>query len=146
MLLGTSQFVGALGRIGIGMLSDRLGTRLRPLRWVAIAAALTIAITAATGSPGAAPLVVIAYLFASCASVADNGLAYTAVAEIAGVRWAGRALGAQNTGQFLAASAVGPGMGALIGLVGYPLAFLATALAPVLAVPLIPPASAERVE
>ena len=146
VLLGTSQFVGALGRIGIGMLSDRLGARLRPLRWVAIAAALTMAITAATGSPGAAPLVVIAYLFASCASVADNGLAYTAVAEIAGVRWAGRALGAQNTGQFLAASAVGPGIGALIGLVGYPLAFLATALAPVLAVPLIPPASAERVE
>jgi sugar phosphate permease len=146
ILLGASQFVGALGRIGIGMLSDRLGTRLRPLRWVAFAAALTMAMTAATGSPGAVPFVVIAYLLASCASVADNGLAYTAVAEIAGIHWAGRALGTQNTGQFLAASAVGPGIGALIGLVGYPLAFLAAALAPVLAAPLIPPASAERVE
>jgi MFS family permease len=146
ILLGASQFVGALGRIGIGMLSDRLGTRLRPLRWVALAAALTMAMTAATGSPGAVPFVVIAYLLASCASVADNGLAYTAVAEIAGIHWAGRALGTQNTGQFLAASAVGPGIGALIGLVGYPLAFLAAALAPVLAAPLIPPASAERME
>lgn len=146
ILLGASQFVGALGRIAVGMLSDRLGTRLRPLRWVAFAAALTMAMTAATGSPGAVPFVVIAYLLASCASVADNGLAYTAVAEIAGIHWAGRALGAQNTGQFLAASAVGPGIGLLIGLVGYPLAFLTAALAPVLAAPLIPRASAERGE
>lgn len=143
VLLGASQFVGALGRIGVGMLSDRLGTRLRPLRWVAFAAAATMAATGATGTPGAVPIVVIAFLLASCASVADNGLAYTAVAEIAGIHWSGRALGAQNTGQFLAASAVGPGIGALIGLVGYPLAFLAAALAPVLAAPIIPPASVE---
>jgi MFS family permease len=143
VLLGTSQFVGALGRIGVGMLSDRLGTRLRPLRWVAFAAAATMAATGATGAPGAVPIVVIAFLLASCASVADNGLAYTAVAEIAGIHWSGRALGAQNTGQFLAASAVGPGIGALIGLVGYPLAFLAAALAPVLAAPIIPSAGVE---
>ena len=144
VLLGASQFVGALGRIGVGMLSDRLGTRLRPLRWVAFAAAATVmAAAGATGTPGSVPIVVIAFLLASCASVADNGLAYTAVAEIAGIHWSGRALGAQNTGQFLAASAVGPGIGALIGLVGYPLAFLAAALAPVLAAPIIPPASVE---
>jgi MFS family permease len=138
ILLGTSQFVGALGRIGVGILSDRLGTRLRPLRWVAAAATVTMAATALVGAPGAAVLVAGAYLLASCASVADNGLAYTAVAEIAGSNWSGRALGAQNTGQFLAASAVGPALGALIGLVGYPIAFLAAAIAPVLALPLVP--------
>ncbi|MDQ1552958.1 MAG: hypothetical protein QOK46_36, partial [Microbacteriaceae bacterium] len=65
--------------------------------------------------------------------------------EIAGRGWSGRALGAQNTGQFLAASAVGPGLGALIGLIGFPAAFLAAALAPLIAVPIVPPASADRV-
>jgi hypothetical protein len=63
---------------------------------------------------------------------------------MAGPAWAGRALGAQNTGQFIAASLVGPGIGALIGLVGYPLAFVAAALCPALAVPLIPRADAEH--
>ena len=47
-----------------------------------------------------------------CVSVADNGLAFTAVAEIAGAHWSGRALGAQNTGQFLAAALVAPLVGA----------------------------------
>ncbi|MEO7123083.1 MAG: MFS transporter [Lacisediminihabitans sp.] len=138
ILIGISQFVGALGRIGVGILSDRVGSRLLPLKWVTVCAALTMAATALVGAPGAPFIVAGAYLIASCASVADNGLAYTAVAEIAGSEWSGRALGAQNTGQFLAASAVGPALGALIGLVGYPLAFLATAVAPLLALPLVP--------
>jgi len=143
-LIGVSQFVGALGRIGVGMLSDRVGSRLLPLRWVAVTAALTMGATAFVGSPGAPFLVAAAYLLASCASVADNGLAYTAVAELAGGDWSGRALGAQNTGQFLAASAVGPALGALIAVVGYPLAFLVTAAAPVLALPLVPPHRVEH--
>jgi sugar phosphate permease len=145
ILLGIAQFGGALGRIGIGVLSDRLGARLRPLRWVAVVAMATMAIVAASGESSSAPFVAIAYLLATCASVADNGLAYTAVAEIAGRNWSGRALGAQNTGQFLAASAVGPGLGALIALIGFPGAFLAAALAPLIAVPIVPPASADRV-
>ena len=36
---------------------------------------------------------------AAIVTVADNGLAFTAVAEIAGPMWSGRALGVQNTGQ-----------------------------------------------
>jgi MFS family permease len=144
VLLGVAQFIGALGRIAVGVLSDRLGTRLRPLRWVAAAATATMAIVGVLGAPAFAPLVAVAFLLASCASVADNGLAYTAVAELAGHDWSGRALGAQNTGQYLAASAVGPGVGALIGLVGYPLAFFAVAAAPLLAIFIVPPWGVER--
>ena len=71
-------------------------------------------------------------------SVADNGLAFTSVAEAAGPGWSGRALGVQNTGQFLAASAVGPGIGALVTAVGFPLAFALVAAAPLIALPLVP--------
>ncbi len=78
------------------------------------------------------------YVLASCVSVADNGLAFTAVAEIAGAHWSGRALGAQNTGQFLTAALVAPGAGLLITATGYSVAFALIALAPLVAIPLVP--------
>ena len=77
-------------------------------------------------------------MLATIVSVADNGLAFTSVAEIGGPFWGGRAMGAQNTAQFIAAAAVPPLFGALIGAVGYPLAFAVTAILPAVAVPLVP--------
>lgn len=137
IVVGAAQFIGALGRVGIGVLSDAVGSRLRPLRQVAWAAA---AVMVLLGFSGFAPawVAAAALIVAATITVADNGLAYTAVAEIAGPFWSGRSLGTQNTGQFLAASIVGPAVGGLIALVGYPLAFAAVALAPVVAVPIIP--------
>lgn len=140
-LVAVSQFAGAVGRIGAGVLSDRVGSRLRPLRWVALAGIPLLLLTALAGELHVAPLVAAAYLLASCVSVADNGLAFTAVAEIAGAHWSGRALGAQNTGQFLTAALVAPLVGLLIGVVGYSAAFALVALAPLAAVPLVPRAS-----
>jgi MFS family permease len=84
------------------------------------------------------PVAVSLLIIATTISVADNGLAFTAVAEIAGPRWSGRSLGIQNTGQFIAASAVGPIAGVLIGAVGYPITFAAAAACALLAVPLVP--------
>ncbi len=55
---------------------------------------------------------------ATVLTVADNGLAFTAVAERAGPFWSGRALGIQNTAQFLAASAVPPLAGLAITHLG----------------------------
>jgi MFS family permease len=137
IVIGVAQFIGALGRVAVGVLSDRVGSRLRPLRWVAwLAAGVMLALTLGDLAPSwvAAGLLIIA----STVTVADNGLAYTAVAELAGPFWSGRSLGVQNTGQFLAASIVGPAVGGLISLVGFPLAFTAVALAPIVAVPLVP--------
>ena len=143
LLVGSAQFVGAIGRIGVGVLSDRVGSRVRPLRWVAISASVVMLLLAAFGEPrwGAAAIVLV---IAMTVTVADNWLAFTSVAEMAGSFWAGRALGAQNTGQFLAASIAGPAVGALIGLIGYPLAFAAVALLPAAAIPLIPSEAAEH--
>ncbi|MDR6970243.1 MFS transporter [Leifsonia shinshuensis] len=137
IVIGVSQFAGAIGRIGIGVLSDRVGSHLRPLRWVSLCAVgvmLLMAAASALGSAAAAVILVVAAIV----TVADNGLAYTSVAEIAGPFWSGRALGAQNTGQFLAASVVGPAVGALIGWVGFPVAFAVVALCPAVATPLVP--------
>ncbi|QWS35205.1 MFS transporter [Curtobacterium aetherium] len=137
LLVGAAQFVGAVGRILVGVWSDRVASRVGPLRIVALSAAVVMAVLAlvdVTHLPAAAVVLVIA----TSVTVADNGLAYTSVAEAAGPTWSGRALGAQNTGQFIAASAVGPGIGALVGLVGFAGSFLLVAALPVLALPLVP--------
>ncbi len=143
IVVAVAQFLGAGGRVGVGILSDRLGSRLRPLRWVAIVGIVLLLLTAASGALDLGIAAAACYVIASCISVADNGLAFTAVAEFAGPHWSGRALGAQNTGQFLAAAIVAPAVGALIGAVGYAAAFALVAVAPAIAVPLVPSALRE---
>jgi MFS family permease len=137
-VVAVAAFLGAGGRVAVGVLSDRLGSRLRPLRWVAVVGIVLLLLTAGAGALYWSVATAVCYILASCVSVADNGLAFTAVAEFAGPHWSGRALGTQNTGQFLASAIVAPTMGALIGLLGFPLAFAIIAFAPVLATPLVP--------
>lgn len=138
VLVGAAQFVGAVGRIAVGALSDRVGSRVRVLRWVAVAGVLALLVLALSGATRVPLLTGVVLVLATTISVADNGLAFTSVAEAAGSRWSGRALGVQNTGQFLAASAVGPGIGALVPLVGFGGAVALVALAPLAALPLVP--------
>jgi sugar phosphate permease len=131
------QVAGALGRVVTGVWSDRVRSRLRPMRQLAVASAclmLLIAVGAATGSV----VVVPAFAVAAVVTVADNGLAYTSVAELAGREWSGRALGAQNTVQNLAAVATAPLLAAAIGDTRYALGFALVMLCPLLAVPLTP--------
>jgi sugar phosphate permease len=136
-VVAVAQIFGALGRIAAGQLSDVVGSRMRPLRWVAVAAAavmLLLGLTAGTGWWVAVPLMVVATVL----TVADNGLAFTAVAERAGPFWSGRALGIQNTAQFLTSSLVPPLGGLAVAAAGFSWAFALAALFPVLAAPLVP--------
>ncbi|QGU28850.1 MFS transporter [Microbacterium oryzae] len=137
-LIAASQFIGAFGRIAVGALSDRVGSRARVLRWVALSGIAVMALLAVVAALAWSPAAAVVLVIATSVTVADNGLAFTSVAEAAGSGWAGKALGVQNTGQFIVASAVGPLMGALITAVGYPLAFALAALAPLVSLPLIP--------
>ncbi|HCB04134.1 MAG TPA: MFS transporter, partial [Nocardioides bacterium] len=76
-LVAVAQVAGALGRIGVGQLSDVVASRMRPLRWVTITAAVTmvlLGVTAGLDLMVAVPLVVLA----TAVTVADNGLAFTA--------------------------------------------------------------------
>jgi sugar phosphate permease len=136
-VVAIAQVAGALGRIAVGQLSDVVSSRLRPLRWVALAAAVTMALLGLTAALDLA-VAVLLVVVATLVTVADNGLAFTAVAERAGPFWSGRALGAQNTAQFLAGSAVPPLAGLAIGHFGYAAAFALGALFPLIAAPLVP--------
>lgn len=137
LLVATAQLLGSIGRIGAGHLSDVVGSRMRQLRWIAaLAAATMLALGLAMGAHlwVAVPLIVLA----SVVTVADNGLAFTATAERAGPWWSGRALGVQNTGQFLTAAVVPPVVGAAIAASSYAVAFGLTAVFPLAALAILP--------
>ncbi len=136
-LVTLSQLLGALGRIAVGRWSDRIGSRMRPIRAIAIAAALTLFLLAITDNAGSGYDVLL-MLAVSVIAVLDNGLEATAITEFAGPFWSGRALGMQNTTQRLVAAAGAPLFGALITAAEYPAAWALCGLFPLAAVPLIP--------
>jgi MFS family permease len=139
-LITAAQVLAAVGRVTVGRWSDRIGSRLQPIRLIgaaAVAAMLLLALTDALGSAWSVAMLIVA----SVVTVCDNGLAFTAIAEFAGPFWSGRALGTQNTSQFLTAGLTPPLFGALIGAAGYPVAFAVCALLALLAIPLVPPDS-----
>ncbi|WP_139819825.1 MFS transporter [Mycobacterium fragae] len=144
-LVSVSQLLGALGRVAAGRWSDRVGSRMRPIRTIAVAAALVMAGLAFTDHLRS-PLAVTMMVVASVITVLDNGLAFTAIPEFAGPFWSGRAMGAQNTTQRLTAGAGPPVFGELIDASGYPLAFAVCALFPLLAIPLVPVGARPRGE
>ncbi|WP_062241569.1 MFS transporter [Brevibacterium epidermidis] len=144
-IVAIAQIVGAVGRMVVGALSDRTGSRVGLMRIVAVAAVIfvvAIAILSLTELPAVAAVV---FILASAVSVADNGLAFASVAEAAGPRWSGKALGAQNTGQFVMSALLGPGFGALVTAFGYPLSFGLIAIAPLLSVGIIPRRDVDRI-
>ena len=137
VLMLAAQMLGALGRIAAGRWSDWMGLRLRPIRIIAVAAAasmLALAVTDALHSP----LSIAVMVAASVITVSDNGLAFTAIAEIAGPFWSGRALGTQNTSQLFTTGVTPPLFGAVIGVLGFPIAFAMCALFPLAALKLVP--------
>ncbi len=136
-MVTVAQIFGAAGRIAAGRWSDRVGSRLHPIRTIAIGAAIAMGLLALTDLVRS-PLAVVVMVVASVLTVSDNGLAFTAIAEIAGPFWSGRALGTQNTSQLFTAGMAPPVFGALIAAAGFPLAFAVCALFPLLALPLVP--------
>jgi len=136
-MLAAVQVGGALARLSAGVWSDRVASRLRPMRLLAgltcgVLLALSIGAYAESGAA------VGALLIAGVVTVSTNGLAYTAIAEYAGRSWAGRALGVQNTGQNLFAAATPPVLAQLVSGGGYPAAFAVVVAFPLVAAALIP--------
>ena len=141
-LLAGAQVCGALSRLGAGYWSDRTGSRLRPMRIIAVTTGvgmLALAAAAAAGSSLAVP----ALLFLGVVAVSSNGLSFTAVAESAGTAWAGRALGIQTTGQNVLTAATPPVVAVAIGAAGFAPSYAVVAAFPLIAAVIVPVA-AER--
>lgn len=136
-ILAIAQIGGAAIRLGCGWWSDRVGSRMRPMRHLSIVIAVTVA-TLAAGAATHSRTAIAMVLVAAVVTVSTNGLAYTAVAEYAGRGWAGKALGIQNTAQNAVAAVTPPLMAAVISAGSYATAFAAAAVFPLVAAITIP--------
>ena len=132
-----TQVLGAVGRIAVGRWSDVIGSRMKPVRLIAIAVAAMLFAQALFDQEhsGNAILLMIAV---SVIAVLDNGLEATAITEFAGSSWSGRALGVQNTAQRLMAATATPLFATLFAASQYPLAWILCGLFPLCAIPLVP--------
>ena len=131
-LLALINVLAIGARIGSGRISDRMQTRLRPLRTIGIALTATTALVAALVDE---PLAVLApaFVVAGVLSMAWNGLAFAASAEVAGHARTGAALGFQQTLLGVVGAAAPPAFAA-IAASSWRLAFALSALGPLLGV------------
>ncbi|HTI34453.1 MAG TPA: MFS transporter [Miltoncostaea sp.] len=131
LALAGVQLVGAVARVLAGVWSDRAGSRLRPLRLLALWSAIALATASALlGGPDA--LAAAALAVAAILSMAGNGVSFAAVAEMTGPDRVGTALGLQNTVLGVAVVVASPLFGALVGLVSWTAAFAITSLFPLI--------------
>jgi len=129
LALGAVQIGGAVARVAAGIWSDRLGSRIRPLRMLALSGAATLGLAAAL--LGAADVAAATALIAAgVLTMAGNGVSFAAAAEMAGPARVGTALGLQNTILFVAVAVAPPAFGAAVGLTSWPAAFALAALCP----------------
>jgi sugar phosphate permease len=129
LALAAVQLGGAVARVAAGAWSDRVGSRIRPLRAIALAGAVTLAVaTALLPAPDAVavPLMILAGIVV----MAGNGVSFAAASEMAGPSRVGTALGLQNTILFIAVAAASPLFGAAVGLLSWPAAFALASVCP----------------
>ena len=129
LVFGCVQVLAIAARIGAGRWSDVVGSRIRPLRAIAVASAVAALATALlTGAPLAllAPVLVLAGVVAA----SWNGLAFAAAAEAVDRNRVGAALGVQQTVLFGAGALVAPLFAALVDGAGWSWGFAAMAVGP----------------
>ena len=137
-VLAGVQVVAAAMRIGGGRWSDRLGSRIRPLRLVGVGSAITLAVAVVLLS-APLPLLIASFILAGGLSMSWNGLSFTAAAEIAGRARAGAALGMQQSALAAAGAIVPPAFAAIVAASSWRLGFALSAAFPLAGVALLRP-------
>jgi sugar phosphate permease len=128
-VLAASQVLGGAFRVGAGHWSDRLDARIVPMRRLALAISVTLALVAIlTGA--STWLLLPALVVAGGVGLSWNGLSFTAAAEIAGTRAAGAAIGLQQTVLGVGSIVAPIGFAALVDGASWRVAFLAAAVFP----------------
>lgn len=131
-VLGVAQLSSAAGRLAAGAWSDRIGSRVRPLRTIGVATAACFTAVAVLDRVVTsnsllvlAPALVVATVLATC----WNGLAFTLAGEIAPPAQAAAAMSLQNSANYLAAALTPVLAGAVAAELGWVAVFLLAGLA-----------------
>lgn len=130
LVIGVALLLGVASRIGAGRWSDVVGSRIGPLRRLGLALACSLAVTAVLAA-GPLGLLVASIAIAGGLSLAWNGLAFTAAAELAGAARSGAALGLQQTVLSAGGMIGSPVFAATVSGASWPAAFAIAALFPV---------------
>jgi sugar phosphate permease len=131
-VFATINVLAIAARIGSGRISDRLGSRLLPLRRIGVALTIfTAAVAAGTDTP--LGLIIPLFIVAGVLSMSWNGLSYAAAAEMAGSARTGAALGFQQTLLGVVVAAAPAGLAAVASH-SWRLAFFLAAAGPALGV------------
>jgi len=128
-VLAAFQAAAVVSRIAAGRLSDRMGSRLRPLRWIGVASAVGLLVTAAAAR-ATVPIVATVIILAGAVSMAWNGLSLAAAAELAGRARSGAAVGFQQTTLGVVGVFVPIAFAAVVDATSWRTAFALSALGP----------------
>lgn len=118
-LLSLTQVLGAAGRLGNGVWSDRAG-RMRPLRIVACGIAAGFALAAVAFVAWPVPVLAAVLVVAAASAISWNGLVFTAAGELAPPGRAATAMAMTNTANYVSGAATGPLGGAVATAAGWP--------------------------
>jgi sugar phosphate permease len=128
-VLAVIQLLGIAIRIGAGWWSDRLGSRIVPLRRLGVALALVLAAVAVLVD---APLVVLVPLLVTAGTLglSWNGLSFTAAAEFAGRARSGAAIGLQQTALAVSYTIAAIAFAAVVDATSWGVGFAVAAVGP----------------
>ncbi len=127
--LAVLNLLGVGARIGAGRWSDLSGSRIVPLRRIALASATLVGCSTALVS---APLAVLLPVLVAmgCVTISWNGLAFAATAESAGHARSGTALGIQQTALAVSSAALPIAFGSFVALTSWRAGFAASVAFP----------------
>jgi sugar phosphate permease len=128
-VLALMLVLGAALRIASGWWSDRVRSRVPPLRRLGVALAASLALTAAL-TEGGLVLLLPAFVVAGALSQSWNALSFTATAELAGRAKSGAALGLQQTALSVAGAATPVLFAAVVATISWPVGFGLAAILP----------------
>jgi sugar phosphate permease len=128
-VLAVLNALGIGTRIAAGRWSDLAGSRILPLRRIALLSVGLVACCAALVS-GPLALLVPALVLMGCVTISWNGVSFAAVAEAAGHARSGTAIGIQQTVLAVSGGTLPVAFGALVGATSWRIAFAVTALFP----------------
>ena len=128
-VLALVNVLGVVLRVAAGAWSDRARARVALLKWIGIAVAVALAVTALV-LPAPALVAVPVLITAGALSMAWNGLAFTAAAELAGRARSGAAIGFQQTALSLFGIVAPVAFASLVEATSWRTAFALLALSP----------------